>query len=136
MDATLRRFSDFEGDRPLLRPEEFAKILRLRPQETAAASRPAAITSSDISSALDLVREAAASIRDADDRILQSETRTHGILQRASEELKAAESRAEAAEARVKAAEARAKEAESRADEAENWLRQIFAAISEELPKR
>lgn len=140
MDASLRRFADFDlgpnPPAPPLRAEEFAKILRLRPQDPPAQHRPATITPTEIAAALDLVRDAAASIREADDRVRDSETRTHGILQRAAEELKAAEARAEAAEARIRAAEARAREAESRAEEAENWLRQIFSAISEELPRR
>lgn len=136
MDAALRRFAEYEEDRPVLRPEEFAKILRLRPEEPTVSGRPANITSSDISVALDLVREAAASIREADERVRGSEVRTQSILQRAAEELKSAEARADAAEARVRAAEARAREAETRAEEAENWLRQIFAAISEELPPK
>lgn len=136
VNAALKRLAEFEEDGPVLRPEEFAKILRLRPQEPSAPNRPASITASDITDALELVREAAASIRDADERIRGSESRTQNILRRAAEELKSAEARADAAEARVKAAEARAREAETRAEEAENWLRQIFAAISEELPKR
>lgn len=138
MNATRRRPVDqddhFGGEAPVLRPEEFANILRLRPQLSE--GRAYALTAHDITAALDLVHDAAASIRDADERIRDGESRTAAILQRAADELKNAEARAAAAEARAKAAENRVREAETRAEEAENWLRQIFAAISEELPAK
>jgi FtsZ-binding cell division protein ZapB len=150
MDAARTQHSAFGGPTravlpmheaapSLLQPEDFANILKLHPIERSRperAVRPPALSARDISSALELVHEAAAVIRAADDRVRDSEARTHTLLQRAADELKAAQARAEAAEARAQAAEARAKEAQARAEEAENWLRQIFATISEELPGR
>ena len=144
MDSARRMHSDTAGrepDMPLMRADEFAKILRLRPQggdrsPPSSRERGPSVTAQDIASALDLVRDAAASIRQADERVRDSETRTQALLHRAAEELKSAEARAEAAEALALAAEARAREAQARAEEAENWLRQIFATIAEELPGR
>ena len=145
---------DFDGGRPDAPPlpdfEDFAKILRLRtfePREAAPSPTPTVRTAlpspGDISAALEAVHQAATSIRASDERIRESETRMHALLQRAAEDLRTAEARAEAAEARAFAAEERAQAAEmraredrSRAEEAENWLRQIFATISEELPGR
>lgn len=100
------------------------------------ADRGPGFTARDISHAIDLVHEAAQSIRAAEDRARDGEARTQALLQRAAEELKNADSRAQACEARARAAEARAHDAETRAKEAENWLHQIFATISEELPAR
>lgn len=141
MDAARRMLSDYEAapyaePTPVLRPEEFAKILRLRPQDERPAPRTGAINPSDITAALELVQKAAASIRDADARVRDSEARTQALLQRAAGELKSAEARAEAAEALAAAAESRARESQARAEESENWLRQIFATISQELPAR
>lgn len=154
MSSVLRVLSDIDAAQseqsgPVLHPEEFAKILRLRPQidpaPTSSRQQPATspVTEHEITSALDLVREAASRIRDADERVRASEARTQALLTRAAEELKSADARAKTAEALATAAEARAKdaetrirEAETRAEEAENWLRQIFATISEELPAR
>lgn len=122
-----------------LQPDDFAKILRLHPASASPAhryARPAAISPNEMSAALDLVHEAAATIRNANERIRDSEARTQALLQRAAEELKTAEARAAAAEALANAAEARAADAQQRAEEAENWLRQIFATISQELPNR
>lgn len=144
MDAAQRRLSDFADEHrrdvaPVLHPEDLAKILQLRPQlapEPPRRERSRSVTAGDISDALSLVHEAAASIRDADERIRNSEGRSQALLQRAAEEVRAADARALAAEARAQAAETRANEAQARAEEAENWLRQIFATISEELPPR
>lgn len=138
MSSVQGVLSDIDAARPerathVLHPEEFANILRLRPRldPASAAPRPGAlpVTAHDITSALDVVREAASRIRDTDDRIRASEGRTQALLTRAADELKSADARAKAAEALAVAAEARAKEAE-------NWLRQIFSAISEELPSK
>jgi chromosome segregation ATPase len=121
----------------LLRPEDFAKVLRLNPNtERDRNGRNSAFNAEDLSSALDLVHEAAAVIRAADDRIRDIETRTQTLLQHAADELKAAGTRAQAAEAQVQNLEGRLRDAETRAEEAENWLRQIFSTISEELPAR
>lgn len=142
MDPARRLPFDFDpprrSDAPPLQPEEFAKILKLRPpaERSIRPRIPPPLTAHDIGAALDVVREAAASIRDADERMRASEARTDALLRRAAEEMKAAEARAQAAEARAEAAETRATEAQARAEEAENWLRQIFATISEELPHR
>jgi len=134
------------GGTPTLHLEEFANILRLRTRldpESPHRQRAFPVTAQDITSALDLVREAASRIRDTDERIRASEARTQALLTRAADELKSAEARAKAAEAlaeaaetRARDAEARLKDAESRAQEAESWLRQIFSAISEELPAK
>lgn len=146
MNPARKTRPDFDTSRrgdpgPVPGPEEFANILRLRPQFQAGTAgpheqMPTAVTEQDISSALDLVRQAAASIRDADERVRDSQSRTQALLQRAVEELKSAEARAERAEMLTRAAESRAREAQARAEEAENWLRQVFATISEELPPR
>lgn len=142
MDTARRMLPDYEPAQhpdaaPALRPEEFAKILRLRPNEDKPFSfRSGAIQPSDIAAALELVQKAAGSIRDAEARVRDSEMRTQALLQRAAGELKSAEARADAAEALATASEARAREAQARAEEAENWLRQIFATISQELPAR
>ncbi|HMO31315.1 hypothetical protein [Enterovirga sp.] len=146
MNPARKTRPDFDTTRrgdlgPVPGPEDFANILRLRPQIQPAVAEPrermaTTVTEQDISSALDLVRQAAASIRDADERVRDSQSRTQALLQRAVEELKSAEARAERAEALTRAAETRAREAQARAEEAENWLRQVFATISEELPAR
>ena len=88
----------------------------------------------DIAVAMDLVHQAAQSIRLAEDRAREGEARTQALLHRATEELRNAEARLLAAETRARAAEIRAEDSDTRAREAENWLRQIFATISEELP--
>lgn len=98
--------------------------------------RASTLSARDISQAMDLVHEAAQSIRAAEERARDGEARTQALLQRATEELKAAEARVQASEAKARAAETRAQESEARASESEGWLRQIFATISEELPRR
>ncbi|TDR88007.1 hypothetical protein [Enterovirga rhinocerotis] len=125
---------------PLLTPEDFDKILRLTPtwregRAEPGRERPSILTSRDVAAALELVHEAAASIRAADERARDGDARVQIVIRRAAEEVKAAEDRARAAEARAQLAEIRTQEAEARAEEAENWLRQIFATISEELPR-
>ncbi len=121
--------------------EDLEKVLRFQPsfrdlQAEAGRERGVGLTARDITEAMELVHDAAQSIRAAEDRVRDGEARTQALLQRATEELKSAESRVQAAEARARAAETRAQEADVRAKEAENWLRQIFSTISEELPGR
>lgn len=98
--------------------------------------RAGMLSARDISQAIDLVHEAAQSIRAAEDRAREGEARTQALLERATEELKNAEARVQAAEARARLAETRAQDADARLREAEGWLRQVFSAISEELPQR
>lgn len=117
------------------------KVLRFAmPQKTAEASASAAtvgpVTAREFAAAIDVVHEAAQSIRAAEERTREAEARTQNLAQRAAEELKNAELRIQALEARARAAEARAQEAEGRAKEADAWLRQIFATLAEELPVR
>lgn len=154
MDGARRAWAEPEDDASVARGRErvdpprslseLEKIFRLpspardgeTPNPRERAEHNPGFTARDISHAIDLVHEAANNIRAADERAREGEARTQALLQRAAEELKNADARAHAAEARARAAEARAQEAESRAKEAENWLHQIFATISEELPTR
>lgn len=148
MDPARLSRPALDGDARTLRPRdegaplsEFDRVLRFTPGGRAsdldpAARDRAAPTARDISQALDLVHEAAQTIRSADERVREGEARAHALIQRAADELKSAEARVGAAEARARAAEARVQEAEGRAKDAENWLRQIFSTISEELPQR
>lgn len=142
VDAMFARSADrLEPPRSL---SELEKIFRLPPPpreddpptSRERTERHPGFTARDISHAIDLVHEAAQSIRAAEERARDGESRTQALLQRAAEELKSADARAQLAEARARAAEARAQDAENRAKEAENWLHQIFATISEELPGR
>ena len=120
--------------------EGLEKVLRFttpgREGEPESGRERGVFTSREITHAIDLVHEAAQSIRTAEERVRDGEARTQALLERATEELKSAEGRVQAADARARAAESRAQEAETRAREAENWLRQIFSAISEELPQK
>ena len=112
--------------------------------------RRGTLTARDVAGAMELVHAAASSIRAAEERVRDGEARAQALLKQATEDLKSAEARVQSAEARTQAAEARAQAAEARCrtaegrieasetrtEEAENWLRQIYSAISEELPTR
>ena len=128
-----------ERPRPAREPglEGLEKVLRFAaPRKDGEGERSASLSAHDITYAIDLVHDAAKSIKAAEERVREGDARTQAIAQRATEELKSAEARVQAAEARARAAEARIQEAEARAHEAENWLRQIFSTISDELPAR
>ena len=121
--------------------ESLDKVLRFSPGtrdagQDAARERAGALSARDITQAIDLVHEAAQSIKAAEDRVREGDARTQALLERATEELKNAEARVQAAEARARTAEGRAQDADTRLREAEGWLRQVFSAISEELPQR
>lgn len=121
-------------------PDAIEKVLRFatpaaRAVETASpAIGP--VTAREFAAAIDVVHEAAQSIRAAEERTREAEARTYNLAQHAAEELKNAELRIQTLEARARAAEVRAQEAEARAKEADGWLRQIFATLAEELPVR
>lgn len=119
-------------------PEHIEKVVRLQtaPREAMATGEPPALTAAEIERAFDLVHEAARQLRSAEERVRDAENRNRSVVHRASEELKAAETRLQAADARVALAEARAEAAAARAEELEGWLRQIYAAISDQLPTR
>lgn len=151
MDQARKLRTEFDGDDPIARlrsrPDAgpvldgFDKVLRFSPGARAPDSeapreRAGSLSARDITQALDLVHEAAQSIKAAEERVRESDGRSQALLQRATEELKSAEARVQAAEARARTAETRAQDAEARLREAEGWLRQVFSAISEELPQR
>lgn len=102
----------------------------------AAAEAPAASTGRDFASAIEIVREAAQSIRAAELRAAEAEERMDELVQRATEELRAAELRIQRSDDRARAAESRAAEAEGRLREAEDWLDRIYEVIAQELPQR
>jgi hypothetical protein len=112
--------------------------LALAPTEQATEARPErnGPAKRDLSAALDLVHQAAESIRVTEHRAREMEARTRALADRATEELKLAEQRIQAAEARARAAEERAQQAEARTQEAEEWLKRIHDVIVEELPPR
>lgn len=137
--------SDDVSDRGRARPESgldtLEKVLRFtlpgrESEADGSRARSQNLSVRDITHALELVHGAAQSIKAAEERAREGEVRTQALVHRATEELKSAEARVQASEARVRASEARAQEAEARAREAEEWLSQIFATISEELPPR
>lgn len=151
MDQARRLIVEADGDDPLARfrpraeplpataPEKVVRLAAAGARDVEAEfprDRAGGLTARDITHAIDVVHDAAQSIRLAEERARDGETRSQALLQRATEELKGAETRVQAAEARARSAEGRAQEAETRLREAEGWLRQIFAAISEELPTR
>ncbi|WP_375458212.1 hypothetical protein [uncultured Enterovirga sp.] len=151
MDHARKFRADLETQDPMARVrsrvesgqslEGLDKILRFSPtsrdaEQDGSRERGPGFSARDIAQAIDLVHEAAQSIRVAEDRARDGEARTQALLQRATEELKSAEARVQAAEARARTAETRSQEAEARLREAEDWLRQVFSAISEELPLR
>ena len=148
MELARKYKSEFDGeDFRRTRPESVGaldgleKVLRLslpgrEAEQDGNRDRAAGISARDISQAMELVHAAAQSIRTAEERARDGEARTQALLQRATEELKGMEVRLQAADNRARTAEGRVQEAEARAKEAENWLRQIFATISEELPTR
>lgn len=92
------------------------------------------LSARDIAVAMDLVHQAAQSLRVAEERAREGEARTQALLHRATEELRTYEAQLVATETRARAAEIRAEDSDARALEAETWLRQIFETISEELP--
>lgn len=141
VDATdaIARLRPRQDSSPVL--DGLDKVLRFSPGLREAGQevpreRAGPVSARDISQAIDLVHEAAQSIKAAEDRARDGEARTQALLERATEELKNAEARVQAAEGRARAAEARAQDADARLREAEGWLRQVFSAISEELPQR
>lgn len=116
------------------------KVLRLalNPKDPNVDNRPERLNlpKRDLAAALDLVHQAAESIRVTENRAQDMEARTRALADRATEELRLAESRIQAAEARARAFEERALQAEARAQEAEEWLKRIHDVIVEELPPR
>ena len=113
------------------------KVLRLAlaPKEQSSVPR-SSVAQRDLTAALDLVHQAAESIRVTEHRAKEMEARTRALADRATEELRLAEQRIQTAEARARAAEERAQQAEARAQEAEEWLKRIHDVIVEELPPR
>lgn len=112
------------------------KVLRLttpakdaRPE----ARREAPPVGRDWSPAIDMVRQAAAIVRESQVHMERMDAQARELATRAREEVKAAEMRAQAAEARAHAAETRAQAAEARAKEAEDWLRRLTDALHEEF---
>ena len=84
--------------------------------------------------ALDRVREAAATLRAADERIRELEARYEEIMQFTIEQLKAAQKKLDAASERALAAVDRAKAADERSAADRQWLLQIQAGL-EGLPQ-
>ena len=80
----------------------------------------------DWSAAIDLVRQAAAMVRESQTHVERVDAQARDLAHRAREEVKAAEMRAQSAEAR-------AKEAEARAREAEEWLHRLTDTLHEEF---
>ena len=112
--------------------------LALNPKDQASEARSErnCLAKRDLAAALDLVHQAAESVRVTENRAQDMEMRTRALADRATEELRLAESRIQAAEARARAFEDRAVQAEARLHEAEEWLKRIHDVIVEELPPR
>ncbi|GGE27850.1 hypothetical protein GCM10007276_01290 [Agaricicola taiwanensis] len=87
----------------------------------------------DFSSALDLVRQCADTMKQHQERANETEAQTQELMRRAAQELKAAEARIRSAESRAQAAESRATAAEARAKEAEEWLARIHDTLIEQF---
>jgi DNA repair exonuclease SbcCD ATPase subunit len=93
--------------------------------------------------AIDLVRQAAASIRATENRLHETETRGEALVQRAIKELRETETRVQGLVSRLKSAEVRAQvmearwqENEARARQAEEWLARLHQAIFEDLASK
>ena len=119
---------------PVLRPEEFANLLRQKQEGGKHSS--STVNSRDLQSAMDMVHEAASVIRATDSQIDAIEERARSLLAHAATEMKAINARAEAAVSRATDLEAKVRDAETRADELEHWLREVVSTINEELPSR
>lgn len=87
----------------------------------------------DWTMALDLVREAAETVRMADARTQDLVQRAHAEMREANARVLAAEARADEAELRAGELATRLREAEARATEAEGWLRRLHDAIVHEF---
>ena len=99
-----------------------------------AATRPAQEPAMrDWTMALDLVREAAETVRAADARTQDLVQRAHAEMREANARVLAAEARADEAEIRAGELASRLREAEARAAEAEGWLRRLHDAIVHEF---
>lgn len=93
--------------------------------------------------AIDLVRQAAASIRATENRLHETEARGEALVQRAIHELRETETRVQGLVSRLKSAEVRAQvmearwqENEARARQAEEWLARLHQAIFEDLASK
>jgi hypothetical protein len=93
--------------------------------------------------AIDLVRQAAASIRATENRLHETEARGDALVQRAIQELRETETRVQGLVSRLKSAEVRAQvmearwqENEARARQAEEWLARLHQAIFEDLASK
>jgi DNA repair exonuclease SbcCD ATPase subunit len=114
-------------------------------QPSPAPSRPNALEPEDLTRVLALVRHASESLRQSDERRRDAEERLSLISEQAAAELRdidnrlrAAEARLAEADARAIAAEERAREADARADAAEQeaaqakvWLTRLREAITD-----
>lgn len=115
------------------------KVLRvaLGPKESASSDAGSAahrsLSKRDFSSALDLVRQCADTMKQHQERANETEAQTQELMRRAAQELKAAEVRIRSAESRAQAAESRATAAEARAKEAEEWLARIHDTLIEQF---
>jgi hypothetical protein len=115
------------------------KVLRvaLGPKDAAggeaAAAQHRSLSKRDFSSALDLVRQCADTMKQHQERANETEAQTQELMRRAAQELKAAEVRIRSAESRAQAAESRATAAEARAKEAEEWLARIHDTLIEQF---
>ncbi len=89
---------------------------------------------SDWCSALDRVRDAAATLREADERIRELEARYEEIMQLTVEQLKAAQKKLDCANDRALVAEERARAADERSAADQRWLLQIQGGL-EGLPR-
>lgn len=89
---------------------------------------------SDWCSALDRVRDAAATLRAADERIRELEARYEEIMQFTVEQLKVAQKKLDASTEQALAAEDRAKAADERSAADRRWLLEIQGGL-EGLPR-